>query len=118
MSLLFYQSSNRIFRVVAMTDGATITPNADTTDVGTVTLGASRIMAAPSGTPYDGQKLILVLTQDGVGSRTITSWNAAYRFSGGTTPTLTTTLAKTDYLGFHWNALASKWDCIAVKLNF
>ena len=100
-----------------MTDGATITPNADTTDVGKVTLGGNRTMAAPSGTPVAGQKLILRLKQDGTGTRTIT-WNSIYRFAAGTAPTLTTAINKTDYLGFIYNADDTKWDCVAVKLNF
>lgn len=106
----------RIPLVVAMTDGATITPNCDTTDVGTVTLGGSRTMAAPSGTPSNGQKLVLRLRQDATGSRLIT-WNSAYRFAGGAPPTLTTTAAKTDYVGFVYNGTDSKWDCLAVKLG-
>lgn len=104
-------------RVVAMTDGATITPNADTTDIGTVTLGGNRAIAAPSGAPAAGQKLILRLRQDGTGSRTVT-WNSIYRFAGGVAPTLTTTAAKTDYLGFVYNADDTKWDCVAHRLGF
>lgn len=104
-------------RVVALTDGATITPNADTTDIGTVTLAASRTMAAPSGTPVAGQKLILRLKQGGAGSWTIT-WNAIYRFAAATAPTLTTTTAKTDHIGFIYNSDDTKWDCVAERLNF
>jgi len=81
-----------------MSDGSTITPNCDTTDIGTVTLGGNRTMAAPSGTPYNGQQLVLRIDQ-GSGNRTLT-WNSAYRFSGGTAPTLSTGAGATDYLGF------------------
>lgn len=116
MSLTFLQSSNRIFRTITLTDAATITPDSDGYDCVTVVLGGNRTIAAPTGTPYDGQKLILVLGQDVTGLR-IPVWNAIYRFSGGTAQVLTTTGSKTDYLGFHWNATASKWDCIAVALN-
>jgi hypothetical protein len=104
-------------RVVGLTDGATITPDSSTTDIGYVTLGGNRTMAAPTGTPVDGQKLILEIVQDGTGSRTLT-WNSAYRFSAATSPTLTTTASKTDYFGFIWNAGSSKWDCIAERYNF
>lgn len=104
-------------RVVALTDAATITPNADTTDEGTVTLGGNRTIANPTGTPVAGQKLILRLKQDATGSRTIT-WGTAYRFSGAAAPTLTTTGAKTDYLGFEYNATDAKWDCLATRVNF
>ena len=104
-------------RVVALTDAATITPNADTTDVGTVTLGGNRTIANPTGTPAGGQQLILRIKQDATGGRTI-SWDTQYRFSGGTAPTLTTTASKTDYLGFAWNAADSKWDCLAFTGNY
>ena len=104
-------------RVVGLTDGATITPDSSTTDIGYVTLGGNRTMEAPTGTPVDGQKLLLEIVQDGTGSRTLT-WNSAYRFSAATTPTLTTTAGKTDYFGFIWNAGSSKWDCIAERYNF
>lgn len=104
-------------RTVALTDGATITPNASTADVATVTLGGNRTMAAPTGTPIDNQQLVFRITQDATGSRTIT-WNAAYRFAGGTAPTLTTTPNKTDYFGFQYNAASTTWDCLADRENF
>jgi len=104
-------------RVVALTDGATITPNCDTTDIGKVTIAGNRTFAAPSGTPTSGQKLVLRIKQDATGTRTIT-WNSAYRFAAATPPTLTTTASKTDYLGFIYNSDDSKWDCVAVKLGF
>ena len=104
-------------RVVALTDGATITPNCDTTDIGKVTLGGNRLIANPSGTPVAGQHLILRLKQDTTGTR-VPTWGSNYRFAGGTAPTLTTTVSKTDYLGFIYNNDDTKWDCVAVKLNF
>jgi hypothetical protein len=104
-------------RVVALTDGATITPNADTTDIGKVTIAGNRTIANPTGTLTGGQRLILRIKQDATGSRTIT-WGSNFRFTGGTAPTLTTTASKTDYLGFIYNSDDTKWDCVAVKLNF
>jgi hypothetical protein len=94
-------------RVVSLVDGATITPNADTTDVATITLGGNRTMAAPTGTPVSGQVLIFKITQDGTGSRTL-SWNAAFVFPTGT-PTLTTTAGVDDYMTFRFNGATSKW---------
>ena len=105
-------------RVVTLTDGATITPNGDTTDVGVVTLGGNRTMAAPTGTPTDAQQLIFRVKQDGTGTRTIT-WNAIYRFGTDVIqPVLTTTPAKTDYIGFQYNAVDSKWDCLSVARGY
>lgn len=94
-------------RAVAMTDGATITPTGDSTDIGTVTLAGNRTMAAPTGTPVEGQTLVLRITQDGTGSRTLT-WNAIYLFPTGT-PVLTTTAAANDSFHFRYNNSTSKW---------
>lgn len=46
--------------------------------------------------------LVLKLVQDGTGSRTVT-WPAAVHWSGGTAPTLTTTLNKVDIITFYYD---------------
>jgi hypothetical protein len=105
--------------VVALTDAATVNTDASLGNVFTITLnvaGASRTFAAPTNA-VDGQKLMYRIKQDATGSRTI-SWNAAFRFSGGTAPTLTTTASKTDYIGFAYNGTDSKWDQVAERMNF
>lgn len=102
--------------VAALTDGATINTNAALGNTFTITIAGNRTMAAPTNA-VSGQKILYRITQDGTGSRTIT-WDAAFRFAGATAPTLTTTAAKTDYIGFIYNAAASKWDCVAERLNF
>jgi hypothetical protein len=94
-------------RVVAMADGATITPAGDTTDIGTVTIAGNRTIAAPSGTPVDGQTLALRITQDATGSRTL-AWNAIYSFPFGT-PVLQTPAGSVDYLHFRYSSALSKW---------
>lgn len=108
---------NATSRQIALVDGATITPNSDTTDQASVTLAGNRTMAAPTGSPVDGQVLQFRIKQDATGSRTLT-WNAIYRFSAGTAPTLTTTAAKTDYIKFTYNLAAVKWDATSTTLNF
>ena len=60
----------------------------------------------------DGGKYTLIIKQDGTGSRTIT-WPASVRFPDGVAPTLTTTAAKTDYIGFIYNGVDSKYDAVA-----
>lgn len=104
-------------RVVSLTDAATITPNSATTDLGAVTLGGNRTMAAPTGSPVTGQLLTLRVRQDATGSRTLT-WDSIYRFSGGVAPTLTTTAGKVDYIQFVYNNTDTKWDCINTKMDF
>jgi hypothetical protein len=104
-------------KVIPLTDGATITPDFRMGNLYTVTLGGNRTIAAPTDPQVrDGAMVIIRLRQDATGSRTVT-WNAIYRFPGGTAPTLTTTAAKTDYLGFIWNMTDTKYDCIAQEFN-
>ena len=102
-----------VSRTVAMTDGATITPDCDTTDVGTVTIGGSRTLANPIGTPTNGQKLLFRITQ-GTGGNFSLSFGTSYKF-GSDIPsiTLSTAAAATDYIGCIYNSTTSKWDVIA-----
>lgn len=103
--------------VVALTDAATISTDASLGNVFTVTLGGNRTMANPTN-PTSGQKIVYRLKQDATGSRTIT-WGSAFRFGTDVaSPTLTTTAAKTDYLGFMYNAADSKWDALAVARGY
>lgn len=80
-----------------LTDGATVNWDMDSGSYGTLTLGGSRTMAAP--TNLKKGTYVLVVKQDGVGSHTIT-WNAVFKWPGGTAPTLTTTASATDIITF------------------
>ena len=80
-----------------LTDGATITPDWNDANVQKVVLGGNRAIANPSNIEA-GATYILILVQDGTGSRTITSWGTNYKFSGGTAPTLTTTGGQADVI--------------------
>ena len=88
-----------------LTDGSSITWNAETQDVAKVTLGGNRTLGAASSATT-GQFISLLVIQDGTGSRTLTL-NAAYEFAADTAPTLTTTAAKGDLFVFRYNG--SKW---------
>lgn len=104
--------------VTALTDGTNIAVNCDTTDIGTVTLGGNRTLSNPTGTPSNGQQLIIRVKQDATGSRTL-AYGSAYRFSTDVpSPTLTTTAGQTDYLGFVYNSADSKWDLLAITKGF
>lgn len=99
-------------RVATVTDAATITPTADDCDMYTVTaLAQAATIAAPSGTPTNGQKLIIRLLDNGT-ARALT-WNAIYAVIGTTLPT-TTVLSKYTYVGCVYNSASSKWDVLAV----
>ena len=86
------------FNCTTLTDAATISWDLSQNQVVKVTLGGDRTFAAPTNA-VEGATYILVLIQDGTGSRTIT-WNSAYKFAGGTAPTLTTTANRADIITF------------------
>ena len=88
-----------------LTDGATITWDAQAQPVAKVTLAGNRTLAAASN-GVAGQFVCLVVIQDGTGSRTLT-WNAAYEFASDTAPTLTTTANLGDLFVFKYNG--TKW---------
>ncbi len=102
-------------RVVSITSASTITPTGDTADQYNVTaLAVPASVAAPSGTPTDGQKLILRLEDNGTArALTWTTTSGAYRAIGTTLPT-TTVATKTTYVGCIYNATDVFWDVVAV----
>ena len=81
---------------------ATLTPNANEDDQVVVTaLAANMTIAAPSGSPVQGQKLVIRIEDNGT-SRTLT-WNAIYEVVGVTLPT-STTASKKIYVGCIYNS--------------
>lgn len=104
-------------RITSEASNATPTPNADTTDVHIITaLAAAATFAAPTGTPTQGQQLIIRIKDNGA-ARTL-GWNAIYRASSDLALPSTTILSKTLYCGFIYNATDAKWDLIALLNNF
>lgn len=120
---LFAQSASAtgavVRRVVAVANSSTITINADTTDLATQTntqAAGTLTIAAPSGTPVDGQQVMLRLTS--TNAQTF-SWNAI--FAGSTDLPLPTTSSgggKEDYVGFIYDSSSSKWHLIAKNFGF
>lgn len=102
-------------RSVDIASAATITPPSDTADQYEITaLANAATVAAPSGTPTDGQKLVLRFKDNGTArGLTWTTTSGAYRAIGITLPT-TTVLGKVLYVGCIWNAQDSFWDVIAL----
>jgi len=97
-------------RITSTASSATPTPNADTTDMYILTAqAAAATFGAPTGTPSQGQKLI-IRVKDNATARAL-SWNAIYRALGVALPT-TTTISKTLYVGFIYNSTDTKWDCV------
>lgn len=81
----------------ALTDGATINWDAGLGNIGTVTLGGNRAMANP--TNLSVRSFILIVTQDGTGSRTLT-WGSAFKWGGGAVPVLSTVAGAKDVFSF------------------
>ena len=84
--------------ITALSDGATITIDMATACHHSVTLGGNRTFAAPSNQAV-GQSGSIFITQDGTGSRTA-AFNSAFKFVGGTAPTLTTGAGLTDRIDY------------------
>ena len=85
--------------VSALTDGATITPDFAVANNFSVTLGGNRTLANPSNLTA-GQSGVIVITQDGTGSRTL-AYGSYFKFANGTAPTLTTTASAVDVLAYY-----------------
>jgi len=82
-----------------LTDGATITWDTSLGRVATLTLGAAgRTMAAPTNLKVG--TYILRVYQDATGSRTITSWNAVFKWTAAVAPVLSTGANKLDIITF------------------
>ena len=64
-----------------------------------MTLAGNRTLGAPTNATA-GQSGVIVVTQDGTGSRTL-AYNSVYKFAGGTAPTLTTTASAVDVLAYY-----------------
>lgn len=85
--------------ITALTDGSTITPDFAVANNYSVTLGGNRTLANPTNITA-GQSGIIVITQDGTGSRTL-AYGSYFKFPGGTAPTLTTTASAVDVLAYY-----------------
>lgn len=85
--------------ISALTDGATITPDFAVANNFSVTLGGNRTLANPSNLTA-GQSGVIVVTQDGTGSRTL-AYGSYWKFAGGTAPTLTTTASAVDVIAYY-----------------
>jgi hypothetical protein len=100
-------------RVTSTASSGTPTPDADTTDIYILTaLAAGATFGAPTGTPVQGQALVIRIKDNGT-ARAL-AFNAIYRAVGATLPT-TTVISKTMYLGLIYNSTDTKWDVVAVR---
>lgn len=81
---------------VLSTTGGSITPDLSTGFNRKYTLNANSTFNTPTGM-VEGQSFVLILTQDGTGSRTAT-FSSAYNFGADGVPTLSTVANGVDYI--------------------
>jgi len=104
-------------RTTTITTAATITPTSDNTDLYAITtLSTATTFTTPSGTPTEGQSLIVRVKDNGT-ARALT-FSSIYRFSSDMPAPTTTVLSKTMYLAFIYNLIDTKWDCVGLINNF
>ena len=84
--------------VSTLTDGATITPDFAVANNFSVTLGGNRTLANPSNLTA-GQSGVIIINQDGTGSRTL-AYGSYFDFGGATAPTLTTAASSQDMIAY------------------
>lgn len=93
-----YLSGNAAAEIVTLSDGANITPDFGSGNNFVVTLGGNRTLVNPTGVTT-GQSGVIIVKQDGTGSRTL-GIQSHYHFAGGTAPTFTTTANAVDVIGY------------------
>jgi len=98
--------------IQSVASAATVTPTANDDIVIITAQGEALSLINPSGSPVQGQALIIRIKDDGTG-RAI-SYGSEYRIIGTTLPT-TTVANKTIYLRLIYNSTDTKWDVISVN---
>jgi hypothetical protein len=112
------QTLRAVPRVTSISSNATWSPNADTDDVYEITAQAAdaTTISNPSGTPTNGQKLMIRVT--GTAARALTWSGSQWRASSDLALPTTTTTTKTMYLLFVYNSTGPKWDLVSKLDNF
>lgn len=91
-------TKQRYFQSSTLTDATTISWDLNTAQVASVTLGGNRTLGNPTNMK-DGGKYELVIKQDGAGNRLL-SFQSAYLFPGGVSPTLSSGSNQVDIIRF------------------
>ena len=108
-----YTPEDDLFSTTSIASSATPTPTGGSkrNEYYITALAEAAEFAAPSGTPANGNMLLIRITDDGV-ARDLT-WNAIYDGTLADLPT-TTTISQTMYLLFIYNSGGSKWELISL----
>lgn len=97
-----------------VTAAATVTPTASNDMVVITAQDQALTLAAPTGSPSQGQKMVIRIKDNGTARAiTWTSGSGGYRAIGVTLPT-TTVISKTTYVGLIYNSTDTRWDAVAV----
>jgi hypothetical protein len=118
-AMMVAPTNKSILLITSVAYAATVTPNTDTTDILNIgALTGAITIAAPTGTPVDGQKLTIRMLQDGTGGRVVT-WNAIYAFGTDVTAAMepTTLNSKWERI-FEYNATDTKWRATGIVRGF
>ena len=114
-----YISGTILPRVVVITDNTSVTMNVNTTDIASQTntqVAGTLTINAPTGTLYDGLKIIFRLKSANIQTF---SWNAV--FAGSTDlalPTVSSGSNKYDYTGFIYNSTSATWQILSKNYGF
>lgn len=104
----------RILSAASYTTDTGTSINGDTLDMFIVTAQTGALkFNNPTGTPTDGQKLILTVASSTTAARALT-WDTAYGATTVALPTTTAATTATLTIGFIWSASKSLWQCVAV----
>lgn len=90
--------------VVALADGATITPDFNLGNNFEVTLAGNRTLANPTNLAA-GQSGVIKIAQDAIGGRTL-AFGSYWKFALGAVPTLTGTASSVDLIAYHVESVA------------
>jgi len=85
--------------ISSLSDGSTITVNFTSGIHHNVTLGGNRTLSHSNTSSAIGQSGSIFISQDSTGSRTL-SFNSAYKFAGGSAPTLSTAASSVDRIDY------------------
>jgi len=99
--------------VVAVTCATTTVVDCTLGNIFTIPM-STNVTTLTMSNPSSGQTVNIVFTQDGTGSRTIT-WPANFKWSGGTSASLSTGATKVDLLVATWIPSAAIWIVALTK---
>lgn len=92
--------------IVSLPTTDPIQPNCEDGNVFRVEMPASRTIAAPAN-PRSGQTLVLHIIHTASGN--VGNWSSAYKFTGATAPTLSTTAGQVDVFAFNYDSVSGVW---------